>query len=141
MRISDWSSDVCSSELQAIVEATIAPSHPALGQRLSEIPFLALHRVRILGITRHRNLPGPDLPSARMRAADRLLVTGSHEAIRHLHEHPYMLGVGETRARAFRRDRPPIAPAGLAGVVLFSALNVLPIAVPVDWKSIRFNSS
>src|SRR3546814_8193363 len=80
-------------------------------------------------MTRHRNLPGPDLPSARMRAADRLLVTGSHEAIRHLHEHPYMLGVGETRARAFRRDRAPIALAALAGVVLFSALNVIPIAV------------
>src|SRR3546814_844808 len=105
------------ADSQAIVEATIAPSHPALGQRLSEIPFLALHRVRILGMTRHRNLPGPDLPSARMRAADRLLVTGSHEAIRHLHEHPYMLGVGETRARAFRRDRAPIALAALAGEI------------------------
>src|SRR3546814_11362808 len=64
-----------------------------------------------------------------MRASDRLLVTGSHEEIRHLHEHPYMLGVGETRARAFRRDRAPIALAALAGVVLFSALNVIPIAV------------
>src|SRR3546814_4551910 len=105
-------------------------------------------------MTRHRNLPGPDLPSARMRAADRLLVTGSHEAISHLHEHPYMLGVGETRARAFRRDRAPIALAALAGVVLFSALNVIPIAVAailavgailvarcIDRKSTRLNSS
>src|SRR3546814_12607800 len=40
-----------------------------------------------------------------------------------------MLGVGETRARSFRRDRAPIALAALAGVVLFSALNVIPIAV------------
>src|SRR3546814_3894517 len=80
-------------------------------------------------MTRHRNLPGHDLPSARMRSADRLLVTGSHEAIRHLHEHPYMLGVGETRTRDFRRDRAPLALATLAGVVLFSALNVIPIAV------------
>src|SRR3546814_4482921 len=127
MRISDWSSDVCSSELQAIVEATIAPSHPALGQRLSEIPFLALHRVRILGMTRHRNLPGPDLPSARMRAADRLLVTGSHEAIRHLHEHPYLLGVGETRARAFRRDRAPIALAALRSEEHTSELQSFPL--------------
>src|SRR3546814_13495601 len=44
------------ADSQAIVEATIAPSHPALGPRLSEIPFLALHRVRILGMTRHRKI-------------------------------------------------------------------------------------
>src|SRR3546814_11574732 len=49
--------------------------------------------------------------------------------MRHLQEPPYMLGVGETRARAFRRDRAPIALAALAGVVLFSALHVIPIAV------------
>lgn len=117
------------ADSQAIVEATIAPSHPSLGQRLAEIPFLSTHKVRILGLTRHRNLPGPDLPGARMRAADRLLVTGSHDAVRHLHENPYLLGVGETRARAFRRDKAPIAVGALAAVVLLSALDILPIAV------------
>ncbi|MCA1749781.1 MAG: SLC13 family permease [Sphingomonadales bacterium] len=97
--------------------------------RLVDIPFLSRLRVRILGITRHRTLPGPDLPSARMRAADRLLVTGSADAIRRMYENPNLLGVGQTRTREFRRDRAPIAIAALAGVVILAALNIVSIAV------------
>src|SRR3546814_530565 len=37
---------------EAIVEAMIAPSHPAIGRRLLEIPFLSSLKVRILGIAR-----------------------------------------------------------------------------------------
>ncbi|MFN2260071.1 MAG: SLC13 family permease [Parasphingopyxis sp.] len=114
---------------ESLVEATIAPTHPSLGRRLVDIPFLSRLRVRILGITRHRTLPGPDLPSARMRAADRLLVTGSADAIRRMYENPNLLGVGQTRTREFRRDRAPIAIAALAGVVILAALNIVSIAV------------
>lgn len=112
---------------ESVVEATIAPSHPSLGRHLSDIPFLSLLRVRILGITRHNHLPGPDLPSARMRAADRLLVTGSPDAIRRMYDNANLLGVGETRTRAFRRHRAPVAIAALVLTVTLAALNILPI--------------
>ncbi|MGF1550432.1 MAG: SLC13 family permease [Sphingomonadaceae bacterium] len=111
----------------ALVEATIAPSHPSLGRRLADIPFLSRLRVRILGMTRHHHLPGPDLPGARMRAADRLLVTGTEDAIRRMYENPNLLGVGQSRTRAFRRHRAPIAIGALAFVVILAALDVLPI--------------
>ena len=114
---------------EALVEATIAPTHPSLGRRLADIPFLSRLRVRILGITRHRHVPGPDLPNARMRAADRLLVTGSEDAIRRMYENPNLLGVGQTRTREFRRDRAPIAIVALAAVVILAALNIVSIAV------------
>ncbi len=114
---------------EALVEATIAPTHPSLGRRLADIPFLNRLRVRILGITRHRHLPGPDLPNARMRAADRLLVTGSEDAIRRMYDNPNLLGVGQTRTREFRRDRAPIAIVALAAVVVLAALNIVSIAI------------
>ncbi len=118
-----------SANSEALVEATIAPTHPSLGRRLSDIPFLSRLRVRIIGITRHRQLPGPDMPNARMRAADRLLVTGSEDAIRRMYENPNLLGVGQTRTREFRRDRAPIAILALAAVVLLATFNIVSLAV------------
>lgn len=118
-----------SANSEALVEATIAPTHPSLGRRLADIPFLNRLRVRIIGITRHRHLPGPDLPNARMRAADRLLVTGSDDAIRRMYDNPNLLGVGQTRTREFRRDRAPIAIVALGAVVVLAALNIVSIAI------------
>lgn len=118
-----------SANSEALVEATIAPTHPSLGRRLRDIPFLSRLRVRIIGITRHRQLPGPDMPNARMRAADHLLVTGSEDAIRRMYENPNLLGVGQTRTREFRRNRAPVAILALAAVVTLAALNIVSLAV------------
>ncbi|MFN3944206.1 MAG: SLC13 family permease [Allosphingosinicella sp.] len=114
---------------EAVVEATVAPSHPSLGRRLAEIPFLNRLPVRILGVNRHNHLPGPDLPNSRIRPADRLLVTGSEEAIRRMYENPHLIGVGQTRAQAFRRGKAPIAALALAAVVTLSALDLVGIGV------------
>jgi di/tricarboxylate transporter len=114
---------------EALVEATVAPGHPAIGNRLFDIPFLSQLNVRILGMTRYRNLPRSDLPNARIHAADRLLVTGSQADIRRMYENPNLFGIVETKTRAFRRDRAPIAIGALAAVVLMAALGVVSIAV------------
>ncbi len=114
---------------EGLVEATIAPSHPAIGSRLFDIPFLSQLNVRILGMTRYRNLPRSDLPNARIHAADRLLVTGSNADIRRMYENPNLFGIVETKTRAFRRDRAPIAIGALAAVVLMAALGIVSIAV------------
>lgn len=114
---------------ETLVEATVAPSHPAIGNRLFDIPFLSQLNVRILGMTRYRNLPRSDLSNARIHAADRLLVTGSQADIRRMYENPNLFGIVETKTRAFRRDRAPIAIGALAAVVLLAALGVVSIAV------------
>ncbi len=77
---------------EAIVEAMIAPSHPAIGRRLIEIPFLSSLKVRILGMARFRKTPGPDLPNARVQAIDRVLVTGPADQIEQLYGHPHLAG-------------------------------------------------
>ncbi len=114
---------------EQLVEATVAPSHPSIGNRLFDIPFLGQLNVRILGMTRYRNLPRSDLTNARIHAADRLLVTGSSDDIARMYENPNLFGVGQTKIRAFRRDRAPIAIGALAAVVVLAALNILSIAV------------
>jgi di/tricarboxylate transporter len=117
------------SSSETVVEATVAPSHPSVGRRLVEIPFLVALRVRILGLTRHGRIPGASLADARVQPADKLLVTGSEEAIRQMYDNPNLLGVGVTQAREFRREKAPIAVLGLAAVVALAALGVLPILI------------
>lgn len=112
-----------------VVEAMVAPSHPSIGERLMDIPFLHALRVRIIGVHRARHLPGPDLPSARIRGADRLLVTGSEDAMRSLKENPHLIGVDISRVRAFRRNKAWIAMAAMLGVVTLSALNIIGIGL------------
>ncbi|AMO70696.1 SLC13 family permease [Sphingorhabdus sp. M41] len=114
---------------EELVEATVAPNHPSIGNRLFDIPFLSRLDVRILGMTRYRNLPRSDLTNARIHAADRLLVTGSSEDINRMYQNPNLFGVGQTKIRAFRRDRAPIAIGALVAVVVLAALNVIPLAV------------
>ncbi|WP_108812220.1 SLC13 family permease [Sphingorhabdus sp. Alg231-15] len=114
---------------EELVEATVAPGHPSIGNRLFDIPFLGQLNVRILGMTRYRNLPRSDLTNARIHAADRLLVTGSTKDIQRMYENPNLFGVGQTKIRAFRRDRAPIAIGALVAVVALAALNIIPLAV------------
>ncbi len=114
---------------ETVMEATIGPSHPSIGRMIREIPFLNTNPLRLLGITRHGHLPGPSLTEVRIRAADTVLVAGSRDAIRALHENPNLIGVEETETRAFRPTKAPVAIGALAAAVLLSALGIVPIMI------------
>lgn len=114
---------------EMVVEAMIAPSHPAIGRRLIEIPFLSSLKVRILGVARFRKTPGPDLPNARVQAIDRVLVTGPTEQIEQIYGNPHLYGVGSTSEREFRRSKAPIAIGALVGVILLATFNLMDIGV------------
>lgn len=110
-----------------MIGLTIAPSHPALGRELRDIPFLSNLPARVLGIGRARHLPGPDLGSVRLRAADSLLVAAGAGAIAELRENTNLIAEDTSHVRRFRRRRAPIAVGTLLGVVLLAALGVLPV--------------
>jgi di/tricarboxylate transporter len=112
-----------------VVEAMVAPSHPSIGERLLDIPFLHALRVRIIGIHRARHLPGPDLADTRIRGADRLLVAGGDDAMRALKDNPHLIGVDVSRTRAFRPRKAWIAIAAMVGAVLLSAFDVVGIGL------------
>lgn len=110
-----------------LIGLTIAPSHPALGSQLRDIPFLSNLPARVLGIGRARHLPGPDLGSVRLRAADSLLVAAEESAIAELRENTNLIAEDTSHVRRFRRRRAPIALLTLAGVIVLAALSVLPV--------------
>ncbi|MFC0676743.1 SLC13 family permease [Lysobacter korlensis] len=113
----------------SLFSTTIAPTHPSVGHRLAEIPMLSRLPIRILGLSRHRHLPGPDLPNARIRAADTLLIAARGPELESLRENAHLLGVSVAQAAPYRRSKAPIALAALVGTILLAATGVLSIAV------------
>ena len=111
------------------VEAAIGPSHPSIGRQLKEVPFLSRLKVRVLGLRRPGQRPGPDLASVRLRPGDRLMVAGSSDAVQGMRANVNLVDVAHARARTFRRDKAWIAVATLAGVVIGAALFGWPIEV------------
>lgn len=111
---------------QVLVEAVLAPGRGGAFRTVSELR-LGRFGVRLLGISRHRYLPGFDLGSVRLRAADRLLLEGTPEGLAAAAEETDLINVTQPRSRSYRRRKAPIAIAALAGVVLLAAFNVMPI--------------
>ncbi|HEU4475452.1 MAG TPA: SLC13 family permease [Methyloceanibacter sp.] len=111
---------------QMIVEAVLAPGRGAAFKPVSELR-LGRFGVRLLGISRHRYLPGIDLKSVRLRAADRLLLEGTPEGLAAAAEETDLINITQPRARSYRRPKAPIAIGALAGVVVLAAMKVMPI--------------
>lgn len=107
-----------------IVQASISPSHPALGRRLSEIPFLAKTDARILGLSRARHLPGPTLSDVRLRAADHLLIEGSPSSVAAIEGNINLINISQPEVRPYRRFRAPIAIATMLGIIALAAIGV-----------------
>lgn len=114
---------------EEVVEAMISPSHPGIGTRLFDLPMLKDLSVRILAMSRFRNLPRSDLPGAKISAGDRLLVTGSAHDIDLMYQNPNLYGIAKPGVQAFRRKQAPIAIGALAAVVILSAMGILSIEV------------
>lgn len=112
-----------------LIGLTVGPTHPALGRELRDIPFLSNLPARILGIGRARHLPGPDLASVRLRAADSLLVAAGDGAIGELRANTNLIAEDTNHIRRFRRHRAPVAIGTLAGVVALAAAGVLPVTL------------
>lgn len=115
------------SQEERIVLASIAPSHPTLGRRLSEIGFLNRTSARILGVSRDRHLAGPTLSDVRLRAADRLLISGSPTSVSVIERNTHMINISDAEAQAYRRLRAPIAILTLLAVVTLAALGAASI--------------
>lgn len=110
-----------------LVEVTIGPAHPSIGQPLLQIPFLSRLNVRVVGVERDGHEPGPDLPSVRIRPGDRLLVLAGPDSQRELRANPNLLGLAAARPQPFRRSKAPIAIAAFTGAIILAATGVTDI--------------
>ena len=109
-----------------IVEAVLASGRGRPFRSVSEMR-LGRFGVRLLGISRHRYLPGFDLASVRLRPADRVLLEGTPDGLAAAAEETDLINITTPRSRSYRRRKAPIAIATLLGVVVLAALNVMPI--------------
>ncbi len=114
---------------QIAVEAVVAPGRYSQGTRLSSLSLGRRFGVRILGVHRHRHVPGPDLGSVMLRPADRLLLEGTSEGLDELSDQNDLVSVTRSTARAFRRTKAPLALLALGLVVVLAAFDVMDIGI------------
>ncbi|MEZ4238296.1 MAG: SLC13 family permease [Myxococcota bacterium] len=84
--------------------------------------------VAVLGVSRHKQLPGITLATVRLRSADRLLLQGPPDGIAAAAERSELVEIAEPRTRSYRRRKAPVAIAALAFVVLGASFGLAPIA-------------
>ncbi|MGP1351965.1 MAG: SLC13 family permease [Parasphingopyxis sp.] len=112
------------AETDRIVTASIAPTHPAIGRNLSQIPFLTRTNARVLGLMRSRHMPGPTLGEIKLRAADNLLIKGGPACIAAIEANVNLIAIEEAEVRPYRRLRAPIAVGTMLSIVTLAALGV-----------------
>lgn len=114
-------------EDRMVVEATVAPHRRGIGRGVMELSGLSGSGSSVLGVRRHRHVPGPSLQAIRLRPADRLLLEGPPDAIARITEENDLVGVNVSQARRFRREKAPLAIAALLAVIVVSAFGLVNI--------------
>ncbi|MCT7377537.1 SLC13 family permease [Chelativorans salis] len=112
-----------------VVEAVVVPHRTSAGSRIADLTLGRRFGVRVLGASRHRHIPGPDLENVRLRPADKLLLEGPATGFDALAEEADLVSVSRSSGRAFRRGKAPIAVLALFAVVLLAAYNVADIGI------------
>ena len=112
-----------------VAEAMVTPTHGSPRDTVSQLSVGYRYGLRVLGAHRQGHVPGPDLGSARLRPADKLLLEGTSEGFDRLAQGHELVSVSRPSGRAYRRRRAPLALLALFAVVGLAAFEVAPIAL------------
>lgn len=121
--------DKLSSVATETVEVLISPGAQLIGRRLGDMRLRRRYGIYVLAAHRRDQNLGRQLDDLVVRVGDTLLVEGAPEDISRLAADLGLVDVSRPSARAYRRDRAPIAVACLLSVVTLAALDVAPIMV------------
>lgn len=113
----------------AVAEAIVTLSRRSRDVRIGQLTAGFRHGMRVLGAHRHGEALGPDLSTARLRPADKLLLEGSAEGFARLTEAGDLAAVTIAGGRAFRRRKAPLALLALLGAVVLAAVGAAPISL------------
>ncbi len=119
--------DKLSSVRTETVEVLISPGARMVGRTLGQLRLRRRYGVYPLAVHRRNQNIGRQLDDLVVRVGDTLLLEGAPEDIRRLALDMGLVDIARPSARAFRRDRAPIAIAALVGIVLLAAIGVAPI--------------
>ena len=128
-RVARVTAAAAEDEERVVVEATVAPHRRGIGRKISELVDISGSGVHILGVQRHRHVPGPSLHDTKLRPADRLLLEGRPDAIARIAESNDLIGVDLSEARPYRRRKAPLAIGALLAVVVLAAMGIASIQI------------
>ncbi|WP_411836945.1 SLC13 family permease [Paracoccus sp. ME4] len=109
------------------VEVLISPGCHMIGRRLGDLRLRRRYGIYVLAAHRRNQNIGRQLDDLVVRVGDTLLLEGAPEDIGRLATDMEMVDVSRPSARAYRRNRAPIAIVCLLAVVTLAALDVAPI--------------
>jgi di/tricarboxylate transporter len=119
--------DKLSQVRTATVEVLITPGARMVGRRLGDLRLRRRYGVYPLAVHRRNQNIGRQLDDLVVRVGDTLLLEGAPADIERLAADMELVDVAAPSARAYRRQKSPIAIAAMAGIVLLAAFNVAPI--------------
>ncbi|MEL6522775.1 MAG: SLC13 family permease [Pseudomonadota bacterium] len=119
--------DKLSSVATETVEVLISPGARMVGRRLGDLRLRRRYGVYPLAVHRRNQNIGRQMDDLIVRVGDTLLLEGAPEDIQRLAADMGLVDIAKPSARAYRRDRAPIALAALAGIVLLAAIGLAPI--------------
>jgi di/tricarboxylate transporter len=111
------------------VQGVLSANDPNIGRRADQLSYLSAHPIRLRGIARHGNPPGPQLASTRLRAGDHLLLEGEVGAIDALATASPLIITRELKETSFRRERAGFAIAIIVMVITAAATGVVSLPV------------
>jgi di/tricarboxylate transporter len=111
------------------VQAILSPNDPNIGRRADQLSYLSARPVRLRGIARHGNQPGPELASTRLRAGDHLLLEGTEAAIDAFAATSPLIITRDLPEKPFRRESAGFAMAIIATVIAAAASGIVSLPV------------
>ena len=112
-----------------VAEAIVTLSRRSRGVRIAQLAMGYRYGMRVLGAHRHGESLGPDLSTAVLRPADKLLLEGTPEGFARMTEVGDLAAITLPGGRAFRRRKAPLALLALIAVVVLAAAGLAPISV------------
>ncbi|MGE3643478.1 MAG: SLC13 family permease [Beijerinckiaceae bacterium] len=114
-------------ETDDVWRVTIGAGSSEGGKTLREAAFLSRAPVTVIGASRYHHQAGPDLRAMKLRAGDRLWVTGSDEALHEALSEPHLVVSDNELARPFRRRAAAFVVLAFIAVVGFAAFGFMEI--------------
>ena len=112
-----------------VAEAMVPPAHHRSGNRIPDLMLGHRFGLRVLGVHRHDHVPGKGLSSVHLRATDRLIMEGPATGFDELAQSGTLITVSRPVARAYRREKAPLAILALLMVVVLAVFDVMSIEI------------
>ncbi len=112
----------------ALAEAIVGPQSRLIGRTLRQERMRRRYGVYPIALHRQGENLDSRLEEVKLRVGDTLLLEGAPDDLRRVAKDADLINLSTPTERGVRHEKALIAALALAGVVLFSALNVIPIA-------------